>query len=1193
MIMDRTSIIKNALAEGLNLAKKNNAGKCAIYKTTDPTILITRVQCSMLDKLMGVQFVHYSIDRKIFHTQYSKEQIDGVMKALMKEGLNLPKNKSPRIEAANVGDYLFCKLDVPIDDSDPTAIEFTHWFIAGSYYEILAINDTPYAEKVIYIQDETYNVNEITANPNTMWTIGATTKEIFDVYRPTQNMKEGLNLPKKERKKTEMDFDTVPENVWDWDQAAFEIFKEHGTFEGGHWVWFKVNDNEYEATRDGLYMDIYSSFEDMMLRQNIIDSYVYDGELSDENGEETFVNDIGVTRLNEGLNLQKKYIPPLTRAEIGDSLYCKDLYPGISMRDLKRDDDIWEVFREDFTVGRTYPIVDIEELGNGTPFSIKVMNNKGGKHGIPTDDEDNWGFGFKSSDFFDLIKRSDNIQEGLNLVKLSKRPLSDVKVGDFVRCDRPFIDARMNERFTVGQKYEVVSVAKNYSHFSVHVFGGISNWVALYFNTPFTEKGWEDDTTVEDHFTLLPSVVNEGLNLPQKIEYKVRNAFQNIYMSTPYNCSLNDGDFPRKLSLLIYGQFDIKEFYKEDDSLEDLVLVVSWAASNPDFLGFSVSGEGSPFLSSRLSIRLQDVEDIKDKKIEAVILQYVEDNAKMVKDAMVEWSSKNRVATLNTTFLPLIKLDLNKWDSSLSPRNVLFSSANPNIPEFDHERYNDFINELAVEYFNAYLVPMITDIKFETEGDEATKITNISDVYVDNDVLYFTLNFDRNYITLEDTVYYETKEGTMNSSFMPELEAYLGDFDWTLSNIYPDNTSDVTYGLRKHKTAPISIAVLILYYLVESQGPDVIDTLQSDFVTFVKDRLANHSDNFLFEGLNLTKKSETYTEKCYKQTSAGTNMYRWTEIPCDKINKLKKWCKRKFNGFGVLVGEEDYSGYIKTGKPHTEQPDFDNVIRMVYESPTTGERWTEDLAVMADVKKQMLSTINEGLNLHKKTNLPFSNAEKGDILICTEHIPGYGFRPGNRYEVLGVGTKDYSLGLTVPVLYVRNDYGEEVPMASDGRDWWYKKGFTGIFPSEEFFSLFKMSKDISEGLNLPKKVFDPWEMIRKINWKNSYRKAAVNWNGARDQIRKIYNDEDIKNLATFVYDKMEELKIKLFAYGGGSYVGYGLTDTGMNDLCSHIVGLGKAEFDAVMANPELAKERATNGWFAQDFQYLLDSTSAF
>ena len=89
--------------------------------------------------------------------------------------------------------------------------------------------------------------------------------------------------------KTTNFFDLTPEQVNDFnDETTFHY--------NSHWVLYKVNDTEYEAIYDGLYMHIFGSLEDLLSRQNEIDYFEYSAKLSEERQEETFVNSKGQTR---------------------------------------------------------------------------------------------------------------------------------------------------------------------------------------------------------------------------------------------------------------------------------------------------------------------------------------------------------------------------------------------------------------------------------------------------------------------------------------------------------------------------------------------------------------------------------------------------------------------------------------------------------------------------------------------------------------------------------------------------------------------------------------------------------------------------------------------------------------------------------------------------------------------------------
>ena len=92
------------------------------------------------------------------------------------------------------------------------------------------------------------------------------------------------------------DYDKLAKsNVWDLFPEDIRTIEEEGSFESGHWVLSKIN-GEYEAVRDGLYMEVFKTLEDLVARKNKISDYEYSEEKSEENGEETFVDSKGNER---------------------------------------------------------------------------------------------------------------------------------------------------------------------------------------------------------------------------------------------------------------------------------------------------------------------------------------------------------------------------------------------------------------------------------------------------------------------------------------------------------------------------------------------------------------------------------------------------------------------------------------------------------------------------------------------------------------------------------------------------------------------------------------------------------------------------------------------------------------------------------------------------------------------------------
>ena len=134
------------------------------------------------------------------------------------------------------------------------------------------------------------------------------------------------------RKENEFDYAKLAKlNVFDLFPEDIRTIEEEGSFESGHWVLSKINDNEYEAVRDGLYMEVFKNLKDLITRENKIADYEYDEAKSEENGEETFVDSKGKERLYKAANGKK------LEEIIGYNALIK-------FNDANEDDDPEEVF---------------------------------------------------------------------------------------------------------------------------------------------------------------------------------------------------------------------------------------------------------------------------------------------------------------------------------------------------------------------------------------------------------------------------------------------------------------------------------------------------------------------------------------------------------------------------------------------------------------------------------------------------------------------------------------------------------------------------------------------------------------------------------------------------------------------------------------------------------------------------------
>lgn len=107
-----------------------------------------------------------------------------------------------------------------------------------------------------------------------------------------------------------------------------------------------------------------------------------------------------------------------------------------------------------------------------------------------------------------------------------------------------------------------------------------------------------------------------------------------------------------------------------------------------------------------------------------------------------------------------------------------------------------------------------------------------------------------------------------------------------------------------------------------------------------------------------------------------------------------------------------------------------------------------------------------------------------------------------------------------------------------------------------------------------------WKAIDSLNWgvrcaeDQSYdliaREISTKWDA---QFRQSFE--------TMLRAKVSELQKTVLAHSLGAVLG----DDSLSDLLYHIVGLGKKEYDAVLANPKQAIRRAKTRDYVESFAY--------
>lgn len=129
----------------------------------------------------------------------------------------------------------------------------------------------------------------------------------------------------------------------------------------------------------------------------------------------------------------------------------------------------------------------------------------------------------------------------------------------------------------------------------------------------------------------------------------------------------------------------------------------------------------------------------------------------------------------------------------------------------------------------------------------------------------------------------------------------------------------------------------------------------------------------------------------------------------------------------------------------------------------------------------------------------------------------------------------------------------------------------------------------NDDITVTEEVF--WEIVEEINWDERCEEISLDEENIR--LMKRFNKEAARELQRISSEKEGEVyeAFEDYLYKEGTSVGLG--DDSFSDLCSHIVGLGREEFEAHLNNPELIYQRAVKGNFKEKFSYVFPYPSDY
>lgn len=118
-----------------------------------------------------------------------------------------------------------------------------------------------------------------------------------------------------------------------------------------------------------------------------------------------------------------------------------------------------------------------------------------------------------------------------------------------------------------------------------------------------------------------------------------------------------------------------------------------------------------------------------------------------------------------------------------------------------------------------------------------------------------------------------------------------------------------------------------------------------------------------------------------------------------------------------------------------------------------------------------------------------------------------------------------------------------------------------------------------------------WALVDKIGWGKSYQ--TLDTDVVKYRLAASLGLERSEAFSAWVDTKEHALYRAIDNWEKKFHKNFDLGDDSFGDLISHIVGCGKAEYDAILANPGLAYDRARKDNFGEKFSYCVPSKYTF
>jgi len=110
-----------------------------------------------------------------------------------------------------------------------------------------------------------------------------------------------------------------------------------------------------------------------------------------------------------------------------------------------------------------------------------------------------------------------------------------------------------------------------------------------------------------------------------------------------------------------------------------------------------------------------------------------------------------------------------------------------------------------------------------------------------------------------------------------------------------------------------------------------------------------------------------------------------------------------------------------------------------------------------------------------------------------------------------------------------------------------------------------------------------WAAVERINWPGLCQDEEIDFNEIREFLLKEFGEDSCKCFFGLHRRKYRALQELMRAYDKNNEAQ--VSDDGLWDLCAHIVGLGKEEYEAALLNPRIIVDRGRSNKYRENFGY--------